>query len=92
VTARPISIRWISDVPSKIVKILAGTGRVIGIPARGFRSPCAWGMAALPVPRSGHLGSESLLADEPAQNFSVIGLFNGVPDPARTADAPVIGR
>jgi hypothetical protein len=23
VTARPMSIRWISDVPSKIVKILA---------------------------------------------------------------------
>ena len=43
VTARPISIRWISDVPSKIVKILECMGRVIGIPARGFRSPCAWG-------------------------------------------------
>jgi hypothetical protein len=36
-------IRWISDVPSKIVKILECMGRVIGIPARGFRSPCAWG-------------------------------------------------
>jgi hypothetical protein len=34
-------------VPSKIVKILASMGRVIGIPAPGFRSPCAWGTAAL---------------------------------------------
>ena len=30
-------------MPSKIVKILAGMGRAIGIPARGLRSPCAWG-------------------------------------------------
>jgi hypothetical protein len=34
-------IRWISLVPSKIVKILEGTGRIIGIPARDFRSPYA---------------------------------------------------
>jgi hypothetical protein len=32
VIVRPISIRWISDVPSKIVKILADMGRVIGVP------------------------------------------------------------
>jgi len=44
---RPISIRWISDVPSKIVKILEGTGRVIGIPARPPIGPCGWGNAAL---------------------------------------------
>ena len=34
VSARPISTRWISDVPSKIVKILEVTGRVIGIATR----------------------------------------------------------
>jgi hypothetical protein len=43
VTARPMIILWISDVPSKIVKIVAGTGKVIGTLARGFRLPCAWG-------------------------------------------------
>jgi hypothetical protein len=47
VIVRPISIRWISLVPSKIVRILESMGRVIGIPARGFRSPFAWGTAAL---------------------------------------------
>ena len=39
VTARPMIIRWISDVPSKIVKILAVTGRVIGIPVRPPTGP-----------------------------------------------------
>jgi hypothetical protein len=48
-----MSIRWISDVPSKIVKILECMGRVIGIPARGFQSPCAWGTAALSVAAHG---------------------------------------
>jgi hypothetical protein len=33
VIVRPISIRWLSDVPSKMVKILEDMGRVIGIPA-----------------------------------------------------------
>ncbi len=41
-------MRWISEVPSKMVKILESMGSVIGIPARGFRSPCAWGTAAPP--------------------------------------------
>jgi hypothetical protein len=47
VTVLPTSIRWISLVASKMVKILECMGRVIGIPARGFRWPCAWGTAAL---------------------------------------------
>jgi hypothetical protein len=33
-------IRWISLVPSKIVKIFEGIGRVIGIPARSSIGPC----------------------------------------------------
>jgi hypothetical protein len=36
-------IRWISEVPSKIVKILAGMRRVIGIFARPPIGPCGWG-------------------------------------------------
>jgi hypothetical protein len=40
-------IRWISLVPSKIVKILADMGRVIDIPARPPIGPCGWGTAAL---------------------------------------------
>jgi hypothetical protein len=39
--------RWISEVPSKIVKILEGVGRVIGIPARPPISPADGGTAAL---------------------------------------------
>src|SRR5271170_3419432 len=52
VTVRPISIRWISDVPSKMVKILECMGGVIGIPVRGFRWSYAWGTAALSCGRS----------------------------------------
>ena len=33
-------IRWISDVPSKIVKTLEDTGKVIGLPARLPIGPC----------------------------------------------------
>ena len=43
VTARPMIIRWISDVPSTMVKILAGMGRVIGILVRPPIGPCGWG-------------------------------------------------
>ena len=43
VTGRPISIRWISLVPAKMVKILEGMGRIIGI----SRSPADGGTAAL---------------------------------------------
>jgi hypothetical protein len=43
VTIRPMIIRWISDVPSKIVKMLEVMGRDTGIPPRGLRSPCACG-------------------------------------------------
>jgi len=50
--ARPMSMRWISLVPSKIVKIREGMGRVIGIPARPPIGPCGWGIAAFPVPRT----------------------------------------
>ena len=40
---RPMSIRWISDVPSKIVNILEVVGRVISIPARPSIGPYGWG-------------------------------------------------
>lgn len=35
-------IRWISLVPSKMVKILAVMGRAIGIPVRPPIGPCRW--------------------------------------------------
>jgi len=49
VIVRPISIRWISDVPSKIVKIWEGTGRAIGIPARPPIGPCGRGYRRLSI-------------------------------------------
>ena len=47
VIVRPISIRWISDVPSKMVKILECMGRVSGIPARASDRRAHGGTAAL---------------------------------------------
>jgi hypothetical protein len=59
VSVRPISIRWISDVPSKIVKILERMGRVIGIPARPPIAPCGWGYRC-PFRRRARFPAQSL--------------------------------
>ena len=47
VTGMPMIMRWISDVPSKMVKILAGMGRVVGIPLRPPDRPPPMGVMLL---------------------------------------------
>jgi hypothetical protein len=54
-------IRWISLVPSKMVKILEGTGRVISISARASDCPAHW-RVLMPVQRRSHGSPPATLA------------------------------